>query len=117
MLPEGSPPSKGLGKRAEEVRGQSSQAVSAGPVGTAFVEAAEELPVQGMQKPPHTVGEKQFSGIFLAAPAAMVKKPAGLKTRPALKQLDSLGRWRVEWPSCLGPVVCHGIWGCQAWRP
>jgi hypothetical protein len=55
--------------------------VSAGTVGTAFVGAAKELPAQGMQKPPCGVGEKQSLGKFSAAPAAMVKKSAGLKTR------------------------------------
>jgi hypothetical protein len=47
----------------------------------------------------------------------MVKKPAGLRTGPAWKQLDRLGgRWPA-WPSCLGPAVCSGVRGCQAWRP
>jgi hypothetical protein len=73
-----------------------------------------ELPAQGVQKPPCGVGEKQFPGRFSAAPAAMVKKPTGLKTRPTWKQLDCLGRWRRAWPSHLGPGVCCGIWGCQA---
>jgi hypothetical protein len=57
---------------------------------------------------------KQFLGVFLAAPAAMVEIPAGLKTRPAWWQLDHLdGRWPA-WLPRLGLVVCHGIADCQA---
>ncbi len=62
-----------------------------------------------MQKPPRGVGKKQFSGGFLAAPAAVVKKPAVLKTRPAWKQLDRLGWWWLVWPSHLGLVVCRRV--------
>ncbi len=75
------PPSAGLGREVDEVRGRSSQAVSAGAADTAYVEAVQELPARGVQKPSRGVGEKQFQDIFLAAPAAMVKIPAGLKTR------------------------------------
>ncbi len=71
-------------------------------MGTAFVEAAKELPAWGVQKPPHGVGEKRFPGGFSAAPAAMVKKPAGLKMRSAWKQLDRLGGQRPAWSSRLG---------------
>ncbi len=73
------------------------------------MEAAKELPAQGVQKPPRGVGKKQFSGGFLAAPAAVVKKPVGLKTRPAWKQLDRLGWWWLVWPSHLGLVVCRRV--------
>ncbi len=59
---------------------------------TAFVEARKELLARGVQKPPCGVGEKQFPGEFSAAPDAMVKIPAGLRTRPAWWQLDRLGR-------------------------
>jgi hypothetical protein len=45
------------------------------------VEAVNELPAWGVQKPPHGVGEKRFQGVISAAPAAMVKIPAGLKTK------------------------------------
>jgi hypothetical protein len=88
--------------------------VSAEAVGTAFVEAAKELPAQGVQELPCRLGDKQFRGGLLAAPAAMVKKPAGLRTRPAWKQLDLLGG---RWPLRLGPAVCSGVRGCQVWRP
>jgi hypothetical protein len=52
----------------DEVRGQSSYAVFAGIVDTAFAEAAKELPAWGVQKTPRGLGEKQFLGGFLAAP-------------------------------------------------
>ncbi len=42
--PQDSTLSTGFGRRADEVRGQSSQAVSARAAGTIFVEAAKELP-------------------------------------------------------------------------
>ncbi len=44
------------------------------------MEAVNELPAWGMQKPPHGVGEKRFHGVISAAPAAMVNIPAGLRT-------------------------------------
>ncbi len=81
--PQGSPPSTGLGRRADEVRGRSSLEVSTGTVGATFMEAAKELSAWGVQKPPSGVGEKRFLGELSAAPAGMVKKPVGLKTRPA----------------------------------
>ncbi len=81
--PQGCPPSTGLRRRADKVRGRSSSAVSAGVVDTAFVEAAKELLSQDMQKPSHGVGEKRFLGKFSAAPAVVVKIPAGLRTKPA----------------------------------
>jgi hypothetical protein len=83
----------------------------------AFVEAAKELPVWGVQKPPRGVGEKWFLGGFSAAPAVMVKMPVGLRTRPTWWQLDCLGGWRPAWPSRVGPAVCRGVEGCQAWHP
>jgi hypothetical protein len=42
--PQDSTLSTGFGRRVDEVRGQSSQAVSAGAAGTIFVKAAKELP-------------------------------------------------------------------------
>jgi hypothetical protein len=44
-------------------------------VDTSSVEAVKKLPVRGMQKHPHRVGEKRFLGIFLAAPAVIVEIP------------------------------------------
>jgi hypothetical protein len=43
----------------------------------------------------------------VAAPEKKVKKPAGLKTRPAWLQQDRLGA---------NPAVCRGDAGSQAWR-
>jgi hypothetical protein len=75
----GLPPSSGLGW--EEVRGPSSEAVSAGVANTAADFAAESAgaadsaavetlvapPVPGVQKPPRWVG-KRFRDRFVAAP-------------------------------------------------
>jgi hypothetical protein len=47
------------------------------------VEAVKELPAQGVQKPLRDVGEKQFPRVFSTAPAAKVRIPADLKTRPS----------------------------------
>ncbi len=71
--------------------------VSAGAVGTAFVEAAKELPARGMQKP-------------------IVKKPAGLRTRPAGRQLDHLDSrcghraWAQQSTAPFGAAK-HGVHG------
>ncbi len=51
-------------------------------MGTASVAPVKAPPVPGMQKPPRWV-EKRFRDRLLAAPEVKVKKPAGLKTRPA----------------------------------
>ncbi len=45
-------PSTGLGRRADEVRGQSSFAVSASATDTVFVEAAKDLPARGIKNLP-----------------------------------------------------------------
>ncbi len=71
-----------------------------------------ELPAQDVQKLPHGVGKKRFPGGFLAAPAAMVKKLTGLSENEA--RLEAAGP--PERPSCLGPAVCHSIWGYQVWH-
>jgi hypothetical protein len=81
----GLPPSSGLGWDKEEVRGPSSEAVSAGVADTAAdsaansavdsagaadsaaVEALMAPPVPGVQKPPRWVG-KRFRDRFEAAP-------------------------------------------------
>jgi hypothetical protein len=115
--PQGSPLSTGLGRRADEVKGRSSQEVSTGVAETAFVEVAKELPTWGMQKPPCGEGEKPFPSKFSATPAVMGKQPADLKTRPAWWQLECLGERRPAWPSRLGRAVCYGIVGCHAWIP
>jgi hypothetical protein len=83
------------------------------------VEAAKELPARSVQKPPWGVGEKQFPVGFSAAPAAMVKKPAGLRTRVAWKQLGCLGgrhgRHTWAWRSAVASgaarhgVHCHAV--------
>ncbi len=58
--------------------------------GAASKEAMKALPVPGMQKPPRWVG-KRFRNRHVVAPIKRkVKKPAGLKSRPAWLQLDGL---------------------------
>jgi hypothetical protein len=99
------------------VKGRSLSVVSAGAANTAFVEAAKELPAQGMQKPPRGVGEKPFPDGFLAAPATIVKKPAGLRTRPAGRQLDRLDsrRGHRAWArqsAAPSGAARHGVHGC-----
>jgi hypothetical protein len=69
------------------------------------VEVVKELPAQGVQKPSRGVGEKWFTSVFLAAPAAIVKVPAGLRTRPTWWQLDALGGRQLAWPLLLGLAV------------
>jgi hypothetical protein len=57
-----------------------------------------------MQKPPHWVG-KRFQDRFVVAPEKKkVKKPVGLKTRPAWLWQDRLG---------MSLAVCCGMAGCQ----
>jgi hypothetical protein len=67
----------------EEVKGLTLWAESAVAADTTSVKEMRAPPVQGVQKPPRRVGEKQFLDSLLAAPELKVKKPAGLKTRPA----------------------------------
>jgi hypothetical protein len=94
----------GLG--GEEVRGPTSWAVSVDETGTASVEAVKAPPVPGVQKPPRRVG-KRFRDRRVAAPMKRkVKRPAGLRTRPAWLRQDRLGA---------SPAVCHGDAGCQLW--
>jgi hypothetical protein len=81
-------------------------AVPVDGTGTASVAPVMAPPVPGMQKPPRRVG-KRFWDRLVAVPEETVKKPAGLKTRPAWLRQDSLG---------VNPVVCRGNLGCQAWR-
>jgi hypothetical protein len=83
----------------------------------ASVEAKRVPQVQGMQKPPHRVGEKRFLDHPLAVPELKVKKPAGLKTGPAWQQMDHLGKRWLAWLLRQGLVVCHGVADCQAWCP
>jgi hypothetical protein len=92
----------------EEVRGPTFRAVPVDETGTASVEAVEEPPVLGMLKPPRRVG-KRFRDRLVAAPKKKkVKRPAGLRTRPAWLQQDRLSA---------SPAVCRGVAGCQAWHP
>ncbi len=81
-------------------------AVAVDGMGTVSVAPVMTLPVPGVQKPPHRVG-KRFRDHLMAAPEEEVKKPAGLKTRPARLRQDCLGA---------NPAVCRGDAGCQAWR-
>jgi hypothetical protein len=79
--PQGSPqlwPRPG----GEEVRDPTSVAVPIDGTGTASVAPVMARPVPGMQKPPRQVGIR-FQDRLVAAPEEKVKKPAGLKTRPA----------------------------------
>jgi hypothetical protein len=91
----------------EEVRGPTSVAVPIDGTGTASVAPAMAPPVPSVQKPPGWVG-KQFWDRHMAAPEEKVKKPAGLKMRPASLRQDRLGS---------NLAVCWGDAGCQAWRP
>ncbi len=88
---------------------------SAVTVDTASVDAMRVPPVQGMQKPPGWVGEKWFLDRLFSGPELKVKKPAGLKTRPACKQLDRLGGLWLAWPLRQGLAVWRGAVDCQAW--
>jgi hypothetical protein len=64
--------------------------------------------VLGVQTPPRRVGKRLWD-CFVAAPEKKkVKKPVGLKTRPAWLRQDHLG---------VSPMVCRSVMGCQAWRP
>jgi hypothetical protein len=65
-------------------------------MGTASVEAVKAPPVPSMQKPPCRVG-KWFRDHHVAAPMReKVKKPVGLKTRPAWLRQDRLGSDRLQ---------------------
>jgi hypothetical protein len=77
----------------EEVRGPTSVAVPVVGTGTASVAPVMGPPVPGMQKPPRRVG-KRFRDHLMAAPEGKVKKPVGLKTRPAWLRQDRLGARR-----------------------
>jgi hypothetical protein len=102
QLSTGLPQSSGLGW--EEKR---SCALSVGETDTAPVEAVKALPVPGVQKPPRQVG-KRFRDRRVAAPEKRkVKRPAGLKTRPACLRQDCLGA---------SPAVCCGDAGCLVTR-
>jgi hypothetical protein len=57
-------------------------AVPVDGTGTASVAPVMAPPVPGMQKPPHLVG-KQFRDHLMVALEGKLKKPAGLKMRPA----------------------------------
>jgi hypothetical protein len=92
----------------EEVRGPTSGAVPVDGTGTAFVEAVKAPLVPGVQKPPRRVG-KRFRDCRVAAPEKRkVKKPVGLKMRPAWLRQDCLGA---------SPAVYRGDAGCQALCP
>ncbi len=59
--------------------------------GTVSVAPVMALPVPGVQKPPRRVG-KRFRDLLMAAPVKKtVKRPAGLRTRPAWLGQDCLG--------------------------
>jgi hypothetical protein len=73
-------------------------AVPVDGMGTVSVAPVKAPPVPGMQKPPRRVG-KRFREHLVATPEVKVKKPAGLKTRPAWLQQDRLGA---------NPAVCRG---------
>ncbi len=75
--------------------------------GTVSVEAVKAPPVQGMQKPPSRVRKRVQDRLLVAPGKKKVKKPAGLKTRPAWLREDRLG---------MNPAVCRGVTGCQAWH-
>ncbi len=74
--------------------------------GTASVAPVMAPPVPGIQKPPRQEG-KRFKDRLVAAPEKKVKKPAGLKMRPAWLRQGRLGA---------NPVICRGDTGCQVRR-
>jgi hypothetical protein len=82
-------------------------AVPVDGTGTPSVAPVMAPPVPGVQKPPRRVG-KRFWNRLVAVLEEKVKKPAGLKTRPAWLRQGRLGA---------NPVVCRGDAGCQVWRP
>jgi hypothetical protein len=90
----------------EEVRGPTSLAVSDDGTGTASVAPVMVLPVPGVQKPPRRVG-KRFLDRLVAAPEKKVKKPAGLRMRPAWLRQDHLGA---------NLAVCQA-WGLRLCNP
>jgi hypothetical protein len=65
-----------------EVRGLTFVAIPIDRTGTASVKTVKAPPVLDVQKPSHWVG-KRFRDRFMAASEKKVKRPAGLKTRPA----------------------------------
>jgi hypothetical protein len=81
-------------------------AVPVDGTGTASVEIVKAPPVMGVQKPPRQVG-KRFRDHHVAALGKNVRKPSGLKTRPAWLRQDRLG---------VNPAVCRSDTGCQTWR-
>ncbi len=83
-------------------------AVPVDRTGTASVAPVMAPPVPGVQKPPPRVG-KWFRDHLVAAPEKeKVKRPAGLRKRPAWLRQDCLGA---------SPAVCRSDAGCQVWHP
>ncbi len=83
-------------------------AVPVDGTGTASVAPVMALPVAGVQKPPRWVG-KRFRDCLVAVPEKKkVKRPVGLRTRPAWLQQDRLSGTLA---------VFYGEAGCQAWHP
>jgi hypothetical protein len=76
-------------------------AVPVDGTGTASVAPVMAPPAPGVQKPPRQVG-KRFRDRLVVALEEKVKKPAGLKTRPAWSRQDRLGA---------KPAVCRGDTG------
>jgi hypothetical protein len=86
----------------EEIRGPTSVAVPVDGTGTTSVAPVMVSPVPGVQKPPRRVG-KRFQDRLVEAPEKKkVKRPLGLRTRPAWLQQERLGA---------------SLAVCQAWHP
>ncbi len=67
----------------EEVRGPTSVAVPVDGTGTVSVAPVMAPPVPGVQKPPRQVGKRFWDRLVAAPGKKKVKRPAGLRTRPA----------------------------------
>ncbi len=83
-------------------------AVPVDGTGTASVAPVIASPVPGVQKPPRWVGKQFRDRLVAVLEKEKVKRPAGLRTRPAWLRQDRLGA---------SPAVCCGDAGCQAWPP
>ncbi len=80
--------------------------ISAGAADTTVVEAAMELPAQGMQKPPRRVGEKRFLGGFSAAPDD--EETSRSENETPLEAAGPLGR---RWSAAASGAARHGVHG------
>jgi hypothetical protein len=76
--------------------------------GTASVAPVVAPQVPGVQKPPLRVGKQFWDCLVVTPEKKKVKRPGGLRTRPAWSQQDRLGA---------SPAVCHGDVGSRRGIP